>query len=78
MGEVGAILFDVSRCGGPLYGVSCRHCHHCYRLHHYRRRHLRHGGKGVFRQQHVVHATTVAGPMFPGIPVWACWDEGGV
>ena len=26
----------------------------------------------------VVHATTVAAPMFPGVPVWACQDEGGV
>jgi hypothetical protein len=69
-GEVGAVLFVVIHRDGPLYyGVCCRRCHHCYRpLHHCRRR-LRHDQEDACRQQHVMHATMVAVPMFPGIPV---------
>ena len=78
-GEVGAVLFVVIHRDGPLcYGVCCCRCHHCYRPLHHRRRRLRHDREDACRQQHVVHATMVAVPMFPGVPVEACRDEGGV
>ena len=79
MGGVGAVHFVVIHRDAPLcFGVCCFRCHYYYRPLHRRRHCLHHNREDACRQQHVVHATMVAVPMFPGVPVEACRDEGGV